>query len=108
MQPSYKIYTTLVCIQDTKRSRHNSSNRFVPGARNFLLSGVPAIDLAPETINNGPIAQANAKAALEAWNTDLQQLANDFEESHLDVAMYYVDMVGGATFHTFHSFSFQL
>lgn len=65
---------------------------FEVGARNFLFVGVPAIDLTPFVIEQGPNNPALAKTSLELWNKNVQNVAANLKRAHPDVTTHFADM----------------
>ncbi|GJJ05952.1 hypothetical protein Clacol_000139 [Clathrus columnatus] len=79
-EPFFTLYTTLV------------NQLFDVGARNFLFVGVPAIDLTPFVMEQGPNNPALAKASLELWNTNVQTVAANLRRAHPDVTTHFANM----------------
>jgi len=79
-QPFFTLYTNLV------------NELYNVGARNFLFIGVPAIDLTPFVMQQGPNNPALAKTSLELWNQNVQKVAAALKAAHSDATARFADM----------------
>lgn len=64
---------------------------YYAGARNFAFLNVPPVDRAPQFLAQTPESQAQVKAAIEAWNSLVNDMAASLKKEKPDVNLFIVD-----------------